>query len=101
MATGMAWLTTDEALDMLRAGDESTQIVESLCHAVPEAVQAKTGYGAELMRGEPSELAKLLGRFLIQMWFCPDGTDSERLRHVVDDLAHVLAAVTASEDEDG
>jgi hypothetical protein len=70
--------------DFLRVGEESHGIIEALGHAVPAYIETATGYPAELTETEPSETVKQLARFLIALWFNPDGADSDRLRKVID-----------------
>lgn len=93
---GMAWLDTASMADFLRVGEESHGIIEALGRAVPEYVEITTGYSAELMRGlYPCETARQLARFLVLLWFNPDGTDSPQVRQVVDALTLALKAMVA------
>lgn len=93
---GMAWLDTEDMADFLRVGVESHGIIEALGRAVPEYVELTTGYSAELMRGMyPRETARQLARFLVMLWFNPDGQDAPQVRQVVDALTLALKAMVA------
>lgn len=82
----MEWLTTEDACDLLRVGEESSGIIEALAAAVPEYIETVTGYPASRTETEPHETVKQLARFLLALWFNPDGTDATQLQRVVDSL---------------
>ena len=94
---GMAWLEVEDMADFLRVGEESYAILEALGRAVPDFVEATTGYDASLVAGEcPSQTVRQLARFLIQLWHCPDGTDARQLRQAVHSLTCVVKAQQAA-----
>ena len=99
--TGIEWLDLDEALDLLRVTDDNGDIVQGLAASIPAYVEVMTGYPAELTAGQtPSEVVKPLCRFLLQLWYNPDGTDSERLSKVVDSMAKTVKAFVVAGDLD-
>lgn len=102
MATGIAWLTAEEMADHLRVGEESHGVIEALAAAVPAYVETTTGYPAELTAGEdPNEVVKQLARFLIALWFNPDGSDARQLRQVVNSLTYAAKAMVSTEESNG
>lgn len=94
----MQWCEVGTLADMLRVGEENYGIIEALSATVPEYVQTTTGYPAELLAGEaPHETAKQLARFLVILWFNPDGSDAGQVRQVVNSLTYALKALVATE----
>lgn len=93
---GLDWMETDEALDLLRVSSDNLPIIESLAASVPSYVEVTTGYPAALAADtECHELVKQLARFTLQLWFNPDGTDSEALTRVVESLAKSVRQLVA------
>lgn len=87
----MEWLKVEDMADFLRVGEESHGIIEALAATVPEYIDTTTGYPATLTAGEePHETVKQLARFLIQLWFNPDGSDARQLRQVVNSLTYAV-----------
>ena len=100
--TGIEWFEIDEALDLLRTSEENTEIVTALATSIPAYVEVMTGYPAELTAGSsPSEVVKPLCRFLLQLWYCPDGTDSTQLQRVIGSMAKTVKAFVVAGDLDG
>lgn len=94
----MAWCDAGTLADMLRVGEENHAIIECLAQAVPDYIEATSGYPAELTAGDsPIETVKLLARFLVQLWFNPDGEDARQVRQVVNSLTYVLKAIVLDE----
>ena len=87
---GMAWLSVDDMADFLRVGEESHGMIEALGRAVPPYIETATGYPADVAATGPSETVRQMARFLIALWFDPDGTDSDRLRRAIADFALVV-----------
>lgn len=93
---GLDWMETDEALDLLRVSSDNLPIIEQLAASVPSYVEVTTGYPAEdTAGGDCHELVKQLSRFVLQLWFNPDGTDSQALTRVVESLAKSVKALVA------
>ena len=91
---GMAWLKVEDMADHLRVGEESFAIIEALGQAVPEYVEITTGYPRELLAGEsPHETVRQLARFLIMLWFNPDGADARQIRQAADGLTYAVKAM--------
>lgn len=95
---GMAWLSEQDALDLLRVGSESAGIVEGLVAAIPEFIEATTGYPATLTATEPCEVVKQLARFILCLWFNPDGADHKQLERVVQALSIATKAILLKDD---
>ena len=94
--TGLEWMQDDEALDLLRVSSDNLGVIEQLAASVPSYVEATTGYSASLAAGdECHELVKQLARFVLQLWYNPDGTDSQALTRVVDSLAKSVRQLVA------
>ena len=91
---GMAWASTEDLADFLRVGEESHGIIEGLVCAVPSYIEVTTGVSAEIVAGqEPPEVVKTLARFLILLWFCPDGADAQQVSKVVHSLTCAVKAM--------
>lgn len=83
----MKWLDQQDALDLLRISEDNAGVAKQLADSVPAFIETVTGYPASLTEGEsPNELVKQLARFVLQLWYNPDGTDAAALRRVVDSL---------------
>jgi len=91
---GMAWASTEDLADFLRVGEESHEIIAGLARAVPAYVEVTTGIDAEIVAGqEPPEVVKTLARFLVLLWFCPDGADAPQVAKVVHSLTCAVKAM--------
>lgn len=98
---GVQWLSEDEALDLLRVGDENAAIVETLAVSIPAYVEVVTGYPAALTAGfSCNEVVKTLCRFILQLWYNPDGTDAQQLTRVIDSMAKTVKALVVAGDLD-
>lgn len=96
----MEWLSDEEARDLLRVSADNDTIIKALRDAIPQFIEAQTGYPAQYLVGaSPDPLAAQLARFVLQLWYNPDGTDSEALTRVVESLAKTLRAMMTSEDD--
>lgn len=96
---GLEWLDETKALDLLRVSADNVPIIEALAASVPSYVEALTGYPATVTAGERcDDLVKQLSRFVLQLWFNPDGTDGGRLEQVVYSLAKSVKALVVSGD---
>ncbi|MBR2684184.1 MAG: hypothetical protein IKE22_13070 [Atopobiaceae bacterium] len=66
---------------------------------LPAHIEATTGVPAETVRASEDRLLEALEVYLLQYLHCPDGTDSDRLRIVVDSLEKTVAARHVAEKE--
>lgn len=92
-------LTVDEGVDALRVynGDgANTVIVQQLIDALPSYISTVTGYDLKVLEetapDECDPLIKTLGKFILQLWFNPDGTDNLTLTGVITSLAKTIKA---------
>ena len=99
---GLEWMTVDEALDLLRVSDDNEDIIDAHAATIPGYVEITTGYPATCTQGvNCDETVKALCRFVLQLWFNPDGTDADSLKRTIDSLtASVKALVIAGDLED-
>lgn len=80
-----------EARDTLRVdGEDNDPIIISLLESIPSYLEVTTGRTWEDEPVHP--LAKTVTKFLLQLWFDPQGIDTERLKRTIDTL---LAALTS------
>ena len=87
----LPWLEVNDMLDLLRTGSENADIIEGLAEGVPSFIEATTGYSAaKIQSDECDSTAQLLSKFLLTLWYAPDGTDSDRLQRTIDSLTCVL-----------
>ena len=94
--SGMGWMMQQEAYDLLRVSSDNLTVIDALCSSVPQYIEVTTGYPAELVADEPNELVKQLARFVLQLWYNPDGTDAQALKRVVDSLSCSVRAMVAA-----
>lgn len=80
-------LTIEEARDVLRLdGGDNDELIMSLLHAIPGYIEVTTG----CCNWSDSLLAKTVAKFLLQLWYNADGTDTERLQRTIDNLLTAL-----------
>lgn len=83
----------EEARDTLRVdGEDNDNIIIPLLKAVPDYLEVTTGYKAN--RGKYSPLAQTVAKFLLQLWYNADGTDTEKLQRTIDNLLSALQVST-------
>jgi len=93
---GLAWMETDEALDLLRVSSDNLPIIEQLAASVPAHIEATTGYPAEDTQGGGChELVKQLARFTLQLWYNPDGTDAAAQTRVIESLQKSVSSLVS------
>lgn len=99
---GLGWMDIDEACDLLRVSSDNEAIIEAHAKAIPQYVEITTGYPADCTDSyNCDETVKQLCRFVLQLWFNPDGTDADSLKRTIDSLtASVKALVIAGDLED-
>ena len=79
-------LTIEEARATLRVdGSSNDIIIQPLIDSMQSYILLTVGYYLP-----EDELTKTLEKFLLQLWYNPDGTDSDRLRIVIDNLIKTL-----------
>ena len=81
--------TIDEARDILRIDgtDNDPQII-ALVEALPAYLEITAGYTAA---GEFSPLAKTAARFILQLWYFGESSDTDKLQRVIDNLLKALS----------
>lgn len=83
--------TIGEARDILRIdGTDNDNIIQALVSALPDYIEATTGYKAENENYSP--LAMTAGRFILQLWYYGENSDTEKLQRVIDSLLKALSA---------
>lgn len=82
----------DEAKEALRVdGDDNDFIIQSLLDSIPSYLEVTTGRTWEDDPVHP--LAQTTAKFLLQLWFDPQGQDSVRLKRTIDTLLVALTAL--------
>ena len=82
----------EEARDTLRVdGTDNDIIIRPLVEAIPSYLEVTTG---KTWMDEPNnELAQTTAKFILQLWFDPQGQDSIRLKRTIDNLLTALTAL--------
>ena len=82
-------VTLDEAREWLRAdGTDTDRIISGLLQAAPGYIEVATGMDETAQLNEP--LADTVSRFILQLWYNAEQTDSERLQRTIDGLLKAL-----------
>lgn len=82
-------LNLGKAREWLRIdGTDNDDIIQGLINAVPDYIAVTTGMSAEQQAEEP--LAEAAGKFLIQLWYNAEQSDSEKLQRTIDGLLKAL-----------
>lgn len=82
-------LDISEAREFLRLdGDDNDIIIASLLEAIPGYIEVTTGMTKEQQEQEP--LAKTAAKFILQLWYNAEQTDSEKLQRTIDSLLKAL-----------
>lgn len=83
-------LSLEEAREHLRIdGTDNDVIILSLLQAIPGYIEVTTGMTAEQQVTEP--LVKTASKFILQLWYNAEQTDSDKLQRTIDGL---LKAIT-------
>jgi len=83
-------LTVDEAREYLRIdGTDNDLIIASLLDAIPGYIEVTTGMKPEQQDTDP--LVDTASKFILQLWYNAEQTDSEKLQRTIDGL---LKAIT-------
>jgi len=89
-------LSIEEARDILRLdGEDNDYIINPLVYAIPDYLEITTGYKA--VKGKYSLLAVTVARFLLQLWYNPEGTEAEKLQKVINNLLTALSVTVKKE----
>ena len=84
-----AIFTIEEARDVLRIdGADNDAQIEALLAAIPAYLEITAGYAAA---GEYSPLAKTAARFILQLWYYGENSDTDKLKRVIDSLLKALS----------
>ncbi len=82
-------LNISEAREFLRLdGYDNDIIIASLLEAIPGYIEVTTGMTKEQQEQEP--LAKTAAKFILQLWYNAEQTDSEKLQRTIDSLLKAL-----------
>jgi len=82
-------LTIKEARNILRLdGNENDMIIKPLIEAIPQYLYETTGYKA---RGKFSPVAKTAARFILQLWYFGEHSDTTKLERVIECLLKALS----------
>lgn len=82
-------LTLDKAREWLRIdGTDNDDIISGLLDAVPGYIEVTTGMTPTQQDDEP--LAEAASKFIVQLWYNAEQTDSEKLQRTIDGLLKAL-----------
>ena len=82
-------LTLEEAREWLRIdGTDNDEIIMSLVAAASDYIEITTGMSAAQQEEEP--LAETAEKFLIQLWYNAEQSESEKLQRTIDGLLKAL-----------
>lgn len=81
-----------EARDAVRVdGADNDPILISLLESIPSYLEVTTGRTWEDATVHP--LAQTVTKFILQLWYDPQGQDSERLKRTIDNLLTSLTVL--------
>lgn len=85
-------ITIEEARDALRVdGSDNDVIIVPLLESIPAYLEVTTGRSWDTVPVHP--LAQTVTKFILQLWYDPQGADSERLKRTIDGLLVALTAI--------
>lgn len=83
-------LSMDEAREVLRIdGTDNDNIISSLVSALPDYITLTTGIRAEEQVSIP--LVKTAAKFILQLWYNAEQSDSDKLQRTIDSLLKTLS----------
>lgn len=83
-------LSLDKAREFLRIdGTDNDEIINALLQAIPSYIEVTTGMAENQQDAEP--LVDTASRFILQLWYNAEQSDSEKLQQTIDSL---LKAIT-------
>lgn len=88
-------MTIDEAYLALRTepNEGNRAIINGLLDAIPSYIETTTGIKNAENMADVYPLIKTLAKFLLCLWYNPDGTDAVQLQVVVNNLLKTLKAM--------
>lgn len=85
-------LSLEEAREHLRIdGTDNDALILSLLEAIPGYIEVTTGMTPEQQETEP--LARTASKFILQLWYNAEQTDSEKLQKTIDGLLKSLTVM--------
>jgi hypothetical protein len=85
-------LSLEEAREHLRIdGTDNDALIVSLLDAIPGYIEVTTGMTPEQQATEP--LARTASKFILQLWYNAEQTDSEKLQKTIDGLLKSLTVM--------
>lgn len=86
-------LTIEEAREALRIdGTDNDVIIIPLVQAVPNYLKITTGSSWMEEGQDTNPLAKVVAKFILQLWYYPQNEDAARLQRTIDSLLMTLSA---------
>ena len=85
-----------EAREVLRIdGEDNDSIIKPLLVAIPDYLYNTTGYVAKSEKGKSySPLAQTAAKFILQLWYYGEQSDTAKLERVIDNLLKSLSRVS-------
>jgi hypothetical protein len=81
----------EQAREVLRLdGSDNDYVIVPLINAIPDYLQVSTGY--HFNGGQPHPLAETAAKFILRLWYDPDGYDREQLQRTINNLLTALTA---------
>ena len=91
-------ITIEEARETLRVdGRDNDIIIIPLIEAIPHYLEATTGRAWENDK-QIHPLAKTAAKFILMIWYNPQGAEIQKLRGIVDGILTTLTAIGREKD---
>jgi len=85
-------LGLEEAREYLRIdGTDNDEIILSLLEAIPGYIEVTTGMTPQQQQAEP--LAKTVSKFILQLWYNAEQSESDKLQRTIDGLLKALTVM--------
>lgn len=85
-------LDINEAIEHLRIdGTDNDIIILSLLDAIPGYIEVTTGMTPEKQEAEP--LARTASKFILQLWYNAEQSESDKLQRTIDGLLKALTVM--------
>lgn len=85
-------LSLEEAREHLRIdGTDNDVIILSLLEAIPGYIEVTTGMTPEQQETEP--LARTASKFILQLWYNAEQSESDKLQRTIDGLLKALTVM--------
>lgn len=86
-------LSLEQAREFLRIdGTDNDSIICALLEAIPGYIEVTTGMTALYQESEP--LVNTVSRFILQLWYNAEQSDSEKLQRTIDSLLKAITLKT-------